>query len=202
VVVGSPTFGKGTVQALVPLGDGQLKLTQAKFYRVSGGSTQHRGVVPDVALPSTYPADEVGESALPDALPWDSVPALRHRRGPAIDAGALQRAHDERAARDPDLVRQARRLAVLEEIRERPSVSLHEGLRKEARERDLARLLAIENDWRAARGLEPLLHLDLRDAVHPRSAPDAFAREAANVLIDAAIHAGAGSLQGAARREQ
>ncbi|MBF0573887.1 MAG: carboxy terminal-processing peptidase, partial [Desulfamplus sp.] len=71
IVVGTQTFGKGTVQALQPIDDGQLKLTNAKFYRVSGESTQHRGVVPDIDLPSIYNSAETGESSLEGALPWD-----------------------------------------------------------------------------------------------------------------------------------
>jgi carboxyl-terminal processing protease len=79
-VVGQRTFGKGTVQNLIPLDrwsqrpvDGQLTVTIGKFYRVTGESTQHRGVEPDIALPSPISLEEVGESSLHDALPWDRI---------------------------------------------------------------------------------------------------------------------------------
>lgn len=83
VVIGEPTFGKGTVQSVIDLGRylqvpegedvGQLKLTLQKFYRVTGSSTQHLGVNPDVQLPSAFDADEFGESANKSALPWDQI---------------------------------------------------------------------------------------------------------------------------------
>src|SRR5690606_33569383 len=75
LIVGDDTFGKGTVQTMIPLNHGQLKMTQAKFYRVSGGSNQHQGVIPDLALPFIVDKEEIGESALPNALPWVQIKA-------------------------------------------------------------------------------------------------------------------------------
>ena len=80
-IVGGQTFGKGTVQTVQPLNHGELKLTLAKFYRVSGQSTQHQGVIPDVSYPAEVDTKEIGESALPEAMPWDSIRA-------AINPGA------------------------------------------------------------------------------------------------------------------
>ena len=68
IIVGDRSFGKGTVQTLIPLTEGQLKITESKFYRISGDSTQHRGVVPDIDFPSIYDPDEIGESSLDHAL--------------------------------------------------------------------------------------------------------------------------------------
>ena len=86
VVLGQRTFGKGTVQNLVPLDrwsprpvNGQLTVTIGKFYRVTGESTQHRGVEPDVTLPSQIDMEEVGESALEGALPWDRIAGVPFR---------------------------------------------------------------------------------------------------------------------------
>ena len=73
IIFGSQTFGKGTVQTLVPLNRGQLKITAAKFYRVSGQSTQHQGVLPDIEFPETFDSERIGESALDDAMPWDVI---------------------------------------------------------------------------------------------------------------------------------
>ncbi|MBN2571823.1 MAG: carboxy terminal-processing peptidase, partial [Ignavibacteriales bacterium] len=82
LIVGEQTYGKGTVQNLIDLSKfvpaeddniGQLKITVAKFYRITGGSTQHKGVVPDIEYPTRYSAEEVGESSLPSALPWDQI---------------------------------------------------------------------------------------------------------------------------------
>lgn len=76
LILGDTTFGKGTVQTLLDLKLGQLKITQAKFYRVSGGSTQHKGVVPDISLPAPVDHNFIGESALPNALKWDQIRAV------------------------------------------------------------------------------------------------------------------------------
>ena len=77
IVVGEQSFGKGTVQSLVPLQEGQLKITESKFYRISGDSTQHRGVIPDITYPSLFDPDEIGESALDNALAWDQIAPAR-----------------------------------------------------------------------------------------------------------------------------
>lgn len=73
LILGGQTFGKGTVQTIQPLNHGELKLTLAKFYRVSGQSTQHQGVIPDISYPSIVDDKEIGESALPDSMPWDTI---------------------------------------------------------------------------------------------------------------------------------
>jgi carboxyl-terminal processing protease len=89
VIVGEPTFGKGTVQSLIDLDDyapsdtasaGQLKLTMAQFFRVNGGSTQNKGVVPDILFPSAGDPQEYGERSLPNALPWTSIDSARFER--------------------------------------------------------------------------------------------------------------------------
>jgi carboxyl-terminal processing protease len=86
LVVGEPTFGKGTVQSLLDLDDyapsdtpgmGQLKITMAQFFRVNGGSTQNRGVVPDIRFPSAGDPDEYGERSYDNALPWTSIDSAR-----------------------------------------------------------------------------------------------------------------------------
>ena len=89
LIIGSQTFGKGTVQTLIPLNRGQLKITQAKFYRVSGQSTQHQGVLPDVEFPEVYDTDKIGESSLEDAMPWDEIkPAVYHARNAGANRAA------------------------------------------------------------------------------------------------------------------
>ena len=91
IIIGEPTFGKGTVQSLLDLDDyalsdspkmGQLKITQAQFFRVNGGSTQNRGVTPDIRMPSAGDPQEYGERSLPNALPWSEIdPAQFQRSG-------------------------------------------------------------------------------------------------------------------------
>lgn len=96
LVIGEPTFGKGTVQSLLDLNEhapndspamGQLKITMAQFFRVNGGSTQNRGVTPDIRFPSAGDPQEYGERSLPNALPWSSIDAARYQ--PAGDLSRL-----------------------------------------------------------------------------------------------------------------
>eukprot|EP01031_Cornospumella_fuschlensis_P052871 gene52871-64598_t len=114
LIIGGQTFGKGTVQTIQPLNHGELKLTLAKFYRVSGQSTQHQGVIPDIEYPSVVDTKEIGESALPEAMPWDSIrPAIK----PEIDPfkpflSKLKARHDSRTAHNPDFVYSRERLAL------------------------------------------------------------------------------------------
>jgi carboxyl-terminal processing protease len=187
LVLGGRTFGKGTVQRLMPLGDGQLKITKAKFYRISGGSTQHKGVEPDIHFPAVYDNEEIGESALDEALPWDRIAPLRYRKDTDVEAALpeLKRLHRVRASNDPDFVRFTEQLAYFREAREQTLVSLNEEVRKKERAAMEAELLAIENRRRAAKGMEPLDNMDdLAEEEEEENEVDAYAREAANILSD------------------
>ena len=184
VIVGSNTFGKGTVQGLVPLEDGQLKITQAMFYRLSGDSTQGQGVAPDVRFPSLYDADEIGESSLPDTLPWERIPAAHVKKAgaPSTLAGRLQSLHESREAGDPELTALNEQLAYGNSMRARETVSLNEAQRRAEADAIDARLLEIENAKRLALGEEPVASLD--QVERDRDAIDPYAREAAQVLVD------------------
>ncbi|MGI9285652.1 MAG: carboxy terminal-processing peptidase [Pseudomonadales bacterium] len=201
VIVGSQSFGKGTVQSLSPLTEGHLKLTESKFYRVSGDSTQHRGVIPDVLFPELYDTQEVGESALEKALSWDTIHAVPHRNYYPIDAilSALQEQHGARAKTDPDFVYLHDQIALLEKSRQRKTLSLNESVRRDQKTADKAAQLSIENKRRIAKGEEPLAELGDEDTepeekVAQPSAqtnkekeedvPDAFLQEAGNILLD------------------
>jgi carboxyl-terminal processing protease len=105
LVLGGQTFGKGTVQEIIGMEYGQVKLTRSKFYRISGESTQHRGVIPDIAFPDFYDAyDDIGESSLDGALPWDTVRPVEYRRYNPIDEilPTLKVKHEARASSSPD----------------------------------------------------------------------------------------------------
>ena len=80
IVVGQRTFGKGTVQSLEDLSEGQIKITESKYYRVNGMSTQNKGVTPDIELPVTWDIDTVGESSYPTAMSWDVIRPYRHKK--------------------------------------------------------------------------------------------------------------------------
>ncbi|MFO8141495.1 MAG: carboxy terminal-processing peptidase [Marinobacter sp.] len=132
LVVGSQTFGKGTVQAVRPLNHGQLKITQSKFYRVSGGSTQHKGVIPDIELPSRVDTTRIGEDALDHALPWDQIEAVPHTRyfdfSGVIDE--LRKRHDDRFEISPEFSLLQQEIEFLTKQREITHVSLNMNERK------------------------------------------------------------------------
>jgi carboxyl-terminal processing protease len=202
LIVGARSFGKGTVQSFSPVTEGHLKLTESKFYRVSGDSTQHRGVIPDIAFPAMYDADEVGESALDNALQWDTIHAVQHRRYQVWDSliPTLKAQHDKRVDTDPDFIYLADQIALAREAAERESISLNEATRIKQREEDKAKQLAIENKRRKAKGLEPLASLNEEDedenATEDVAAneadtgnsddevPDPYLQEASALLLD------------------
>lgn len=129
IIIGGQTFGKGTVQEIIPMDYGQVKLTRSKFYRISGASTQHRGVMPDILFPDRYSAiEEMGESNLDGALPWDTVrPVEYNTYFPIKDVlSDLQAKHDERVATDPDFIYLAEQIERSRELRQRTTLSLNE----------------------------------------------------------------------------
>ncbi|MCP3908958.1 MAG: tail-specific protease [Oceanicoccus sp.] len=162
IVVGTQSFGKGTVQSLTPLKQGQLKITESKFYRISGESTQHRGVIPDIEFPAIYDKEKVGESSLDNALAWDRIDPIRHHRYfnlPAI-MPQLKSKHAGRLKTDPDFIFLEAQLELLEESRAVTSISLNEKTRLAEQDEDKAKALVIENARRTAKGLDPLASLD------------------------------------------
>jgi carboxyl-terminal processing protease len=158
LVVGDRSYGKGTVQTMVPLSEGQLKITESKFYRISGDSTQHRGVVPDIVFPSLYDPEEIGESALEHALDWDQINPVRHRRYSNIDSMVPQLAElfEERRGENPEFRYLQEQLTMAESNRNISEVSLNEEMRRVERAEREAQRLAIENNRREALGLDPV----------------------------------------------
>ncbi len=140
VVIGEPTFGKGTVQNLIDLdhisrsevGLGQIKLTMAQFYRVAGGSTQLKGVWPDIRLPTPGEPEEIGESALEYALPWAEIKPTEYEPvanlAPLIAKANVR--HQARMESDPKLQELIEDVAQWEKDSERESVSLNEAVRR------------------------------------------------------------------------
>jgi carboxyl-terminal processing protease len=199
LVVGSTTFGKGSVQSLRDLDYGQLKLTEAKFYRITGASTQHAGVAPDVSFPNIYDNTEIGEAALQNAMPWDTIPSARYF--PYQDfskrLSALRTASATRQAADPDFRYLNETIALASELKKQKTVSLNETKRKQEKQDLDDKRLAMENRRRAAKG-QPLLKTwkeveDKADAEADEAAADpnkekpedmAFLQEASRVLMD------------------
>ncbi|MCP5359864.1 MAG: carboxy terminal-processing peptidase [Sinobacteraceae bacterium] len=197
VVLGQRTFGKGTVQNLVPLSrytsrpvNGQLTVTIGKFYRVTGESTQHRGVEPDVTLASPISLEDVGESALDDALPWDRIAGVPFRTddssAPASIA-SLALEESNRAKNDPDYRWLVSDIAALESMRQQKSVSLNLQTRREERARLEAQRLERENTRRVSQQQTPLKSVEEIDAA---ATPDVVLDQAAEVMADMVLSAG------------
>ena len=172
IIVGEQSFGKGTVQSLVPLQEGQLKITESKFYRVSGGSTQHRGVVPDIDYPSLFYPEKIGESALDNALAWDQIAPTRFNRYNNYDTiiPTLASMHNARAANDPDYQFLQDQVEMAQDARAISALPLQQSGRIAMRDEQEALALAIENKRRLSKGLEPLATLDTDDEIaadHP-----------------------------------
>lgn len=155
LVVGSQSFGKGTVQSMVSVESGQLKLTESKFYRVSGDSTQHRGVIPDLELPNLVDADQVGESSYDRALPWDQIHPVSHPTYFDMEAllPELTSAHSERVEKNPDFTYLRQQTELMNRNNDRTRVSLNEEKRREQQQELEEQMLALENQRRKAKGL-------------------------------------------------
>ena len=156
IVLGGQTFGKGTVQEIIPMDYGQVKLTRSKFYRISGESTQHRGVIPDITFPDFYDAyDDIGESSLDGALPWDTVRPVEYRAYHPIQAAIpeLKSLHEERAKTSPDFNYLLGQIERTRELREREEISLNEVVVKQEREDARKEEFEAENMRRALKGL-------------------------------------------------
>ena len=162
IVVGDRSFGKGTVQTLLDLPEGQLKITESKFYRISGDSTQHRGVIPDITYPSLLQHDEIGESSLEKALDWDRIAPVRHKDYGVVDAilPTLVAKHTERANSDPDFQYIWDQKALAEKVRGAEVLPLNEAARIAQRKSQEIQYLVIENTRRKAKGLDTLASLD------------------------------------------
>jgi carboxyl-terminal processing protease len=211
LIIGERTFGKGTVQNLIDLdmfargeepGLGQLKMTIAQFFRVDGGSTQHKGVSPDVKFPVTLDATDYGESAYDNALPWTRIAAADYRAeadfAPLLPL--LQRRHEARAAADREFRWWSEDVAEYRKQREEKTISLNEATRRAERARQDARRKQREAERKAAglaqaeadEAIDDGLQADERDPIaeaarekEAEERPDALLREAAAVLADA-----------------
>ncbi len=204
IVIGEPTYGKGTVQSLLDLDRftrdpdtdlGQLKATIAQFFRVSGGSTQHRGVVPDIVYPTALNSTKYGERMLDNALPWASVrpAAFKVAGDPQMVLPQVKARHDERMRSDPAFPILLDEMRALKQAREQTSTSLVETRRRseqkvlEKAERDR------QNKLRASRGMEPLRKDADKAAADATGADDPHEGEGgkdlgAQIWLDEAAH--------------
>jgi carboxyl-terminal processing protease len=156
LIIGSQSYGKGTVQTMTDLSSGLLKLTVSKFYRVSGGSTQHRGIIPDIVYPSMFDSDEIGESHLESALPWDQIHPVPHQHSDRLQKilKPLTRAHQKRAYSDANFSSLTDQLALTQRWKMEKLTNLNLEQRKQRDNKLDQSLLDIENKRRLHNKLE------------------------------------------------
>lgn len=200
LVLGGQTFGKGTVQTMIPLNRGQLKLTAAKFYRVSGQSTQHQGVIPDIAFPSLFDNEAIGESTLDGAMPWDVIDAVRYAPFGELNPYVtdLQSRHIRRTENDPHFNYYRALMQRAEEKSDRTHLSLNEDLRREERDNDDRWRLDLENTLRAATGKSTATTLDeLEEMQEAEAAETDDIAEANNDVTDGDLNVSASEVAAA-----
>lgn len=171
IIIGEPTFGKGTVQNVIDLDrfikendvdHGRLKTTIAQFFRVSGSSNQHKGVIPDIIFPTAEDSSDQGERAYENALPWDQVkPAEYSPASAPIESFQIaKKEHEERIKKNKLFQLLMDDLYLKREASDRKEISLQESKRKEEREKILNAKRDIQNAMRAEKGLPPLINTD------------------------------------------
>jgi carboxyl-terminal processing protease len=192
IVIGEQTFGKGTVQQHRPLGKiydlyenplGSVQFTIAKFYRINGGSTQHKGVVPDILFPSVIDPEEWGESQEDNALPWDRIAKANYVTFEPKDKviQVLTNRHQKRPKVEFDYI-----LQDVERYNERKAektISLVESERLKEKKENEARNLARINERLQRLGLEKVKDLE-GDLPEELEELDPFLEEAANITYD------------------
>ena len=193
VVVGNQTFGKGTVQTLIPLPAGELKVTERRYYRVSGQGTERNGIVPDIVFPardgSMRRSEALGTIDDPMATVSAAPYAPRNRVAPLLDV--LRARHQERASTNPEFAYLRAREGYYGRLRDRTHLSLSEATRVAQQEADDAWILEVENARLIARGEEPVADLDELTARREAEAgterlpqDDVLTRETAAILAD------------------
>jgi carboxyl-terminal processing protease len=197
IIVGEPSYGKGTVQSVIDLDNymanekdpvGQLKITLEKFYRVNGSSTQHKGVSPDFALPSAFSAEEFGESSQPSALPWDMIPTTAYTPTNTILAPALahlQAAFQTRLKTKPDLIKLKQDFERWKKIKEQNSISLNFEKRKKELDEQKKKPDESQAVMDALGGTEETAaDKDKKEKAADKHAKDAYLKETQQILSD------------------
>ncbi|QCR36333.1 carboxy terminal-processing peptidase [Nissabacter sp. SGAir0207] len=200
LIVGEPTFGKGTVQQYRSLNRiydqmlrpewpalGSVQYTIQKFYRVNGGSTQRKGVTPDILMPTGVEAADTGEAFEDNALPWDSINAATYSKTGDMKpfVPELLKAHNDRIAKDPEFQSIAQDIEKYKATKDkRDIVSLNFAQReKENQEDDATRLTRINERFKRE-GKKPLKSLD--DLPKDYQQPDPYLDETAHIALDLA----------------
>ena len=194
-IVGDTTYGKGTVQQNRPLKKiydfydkelGNVQYTIAKFYRINGGSTQHKGVEPDIRFPSLIDSKEIGESVEPNALPWDKIQAANYQTVGQFTKllPSLQKRHDERVAQEPEFRYVLEDIAWYQQEKQKKTISLNEAVRVQERDDLDAKSLQRVNERLTRMGKAKVTKLS--DVPSDIEFPDGYLQEAANITADLA----------------
>ena len=194
IILGSQTFGKGTVQSLMPLPKGQLKATTAKYYRISGQSTQNKGVIPDLEYPDVFNVDDIGESSLPEVMAWDRINSIPYQTyyDMADLLPRLRQKYNDRMRLNPHYFYVLERKKRFEEMSSRKEVSLSESKRSQESEQADQWRLELENKLRRDFNKPPLESLDdLKEDAHgidsednSEEKEDYMQLQAAEVFVD------------------
>ena len=184
LIIGSQTYGKGTVQSLVDISHGQIKLTQSKFYRVTGESTQHRGVIPDIELPSTIDPKKHGESTLEYALPWDRVASQQHANYFTL-SNIIPQLQENTAAR----IEQSPDMIYVQKVKQRRSneprsISLKLSERQERWQENEAWYLNAINTMRQAKGMDAIEDLDDHEFDYEEAIEDPYLQMSSSAITD------------------
>jgi len=203
IIIGEPTFGKGTVQHIVDLNKfirhsnedhGKLKTTIAQFYRISGGSNQHKGVIPDIIFPIAKYDGEHGERSLDNALPWNEIKPARFvpASAPTDNFAIAKQLYEKRIKSEKLFQIMLEQYALLDKVSSKKSVSLLAGVRKQEQEELNVKKNRIENEFRIAEGLTPIPENknsfadedDLENAEDDFKPKDVLLDETARILHD------------------
>ncbi len=203
IIIGEPTFGKGTVQSVIDLNRfarnsadklGRLKTTIAQFFRISGGSNQHKGVIPDIVFPTAQFITEHGERSLDNALPWTAVRPAKYipARAPIGRFDHARRLHHTRLETDKLFPLILEELALGRQAREKKSITLLEEKRQVEREKLRANKKRISDEFRSAQGLPPRPDEEDADTANDEDQPpddeedqlDVLLEESAQILLD------------------
>ncbi len=190
LILGTDTFGKGTVQRVQTLSSGQIKFTESKFYRVSGKSTQSKGISPDIYLPSPINTEEFGENKLPGALEYDSIAKTRVRDFNRLNTStSLLSSEHEVRVNDSVLFKHHKKLKAWRKAQqEEKFLELNIDNRKTEKENKEAELLTMENDLRKKIGLNTFesyqAFLDREEIKEEPDIDEEILLEAANILSD------------------
>ncbi len=197
IIIGEPTFGKGTVQTLVALDRfvphsdenlGRLRLTMAQFFRINGGSTQHKGVLPDVQFPTAKQASDHGERSLDNALPWDSIAPAEYISQGVSAFSKLREKSRQRVSVDLGFSMLTEQERLIREMEDVNTISLNEKRRRLESEKREKQLEDLKERYLLSQGISPREDEDEDDVEADEAESDAIGKihldEAARILAD------------------